>query len=108
MIVRVRLFSGLVLFVYVFGHLLNHSFGLISLDAMEAGLKYSIGPWRTLPGTVVLAGATLAHTGAALWAIYERRSLRMAPWQAMQNVLGLLIPFLLVAHILGTRMLVEY
>src|SRR2546425_1604276 len=34
---RVRLWSGLVLFAYVTTHLANHSLGLVSLDAMEAG-----------------------------------------------------------------------
>jgi adenylate cyclase len=92
---------------YVVGHLLNHAFGLISLEAMEAGLRFSVDPWRTLPGTLLLGGAALAHTVTALWALYQRRSLRMPFWQAAQNLLGLLIPFVLVAHILGTRFLVE-
>ena len=34
---RLRLWSGLVLFVYVATHLANHSLGLISLEAMEGG-----------------------------------------------------------------------
>jgi adenylate cyclase len=35
---KLRLYSGLVLFVFVIGHLVNHSLGLISLTAMNAAL----------------------------------------------------------------------
>ena len=34
---RLRLITGSILFTYLATHLLNHSLGLISLDAMEAG-----------------------------------------------------------------------
>ena len=107
LIVQLRLYSGLVLFAYVVGHLINHAFGLISLAAMDAGLAYSIGPWRTLPGTVLLAGATVVHVLAALWVLYQRRNLRMARWQWGQTLLGLAIPFLLISHVLGTRFLAD-
>ena len=37
---RIRLATGLVLFAYATTHLLNHSLGLISLDAMDAGAAH--------------------------------------------------------------------
>ena len=37
---RLRLGSGLILFVFVLTHLTNHALGLISLEAMEAGQHY--------------------------------------------------------------------
>ena len=36
---RLRLWSGLVLFAYVAGHLINHTFGLASVETMEAGRR---------------------------------------------------------------------
>jgi adenylate cyclase len=107
MLGRIRLYSGLVLFFYVALHLANHAFGVISVEAMNAGLPYTIAPWRTLPGTVLLAGATLLHTAAALIRLYRRRTLRMHPWQLAQTVLGLLIPFLLMGHAIAGRGLHE-
>jgi adenylate cyclase len=58
---RLRLASGLVLFAFVVGHLLNHTLGLVSLAAMDRATALSLGPWRTLPGTLLLAGAACVH-----------------------------------------------
>ena len=107
MIVRLRLYSGLVLFVFVLGHLINHSLGIISLEVMEAGRVFSIAPWRTGPGTVLLLGALLAHTGLSLWSLYQRRSLRLGAWELAQLILGLLIPLMLASHVIATRVLTE-
>src|SRR5207237_809253 len=59
--------------------------------------------WRSAPGTVLLSGALLTHFGLALVALYRRTTLRMPRWEATQLVLGLLVPPLLIAHIVGTR-----
>ena len=104
---RLRLYSGLVLLVYVVGHLSNHALGIVSLATMEAGLPVTIEPWRTGPGTVLLGGAALVHMATALKSVFVRRSLRLPGWQYAQIGLGLLIPLLLAGHLIGTRGLVE-
>ncbi|MBY0298549.1 MAG: (2Fe-2S)-binding protein, partial [Methylobacterium sp.] len=100
---RVRLASGLILFAFAGTHFANHALGLVSLDVMRAAEGWRTAVTRSLPGTVVLAGALLAHVALAFEALADRRSLRMPVWQAAQILLGLAIPFLLVPHILGTR-----
>src|SRR5437899_1088876 len=100
---RVRLWSGLVLFAYVTTHLANHSLGLVSLDAMEAGRVYFLAIWRNPLGSLLLYGALVTHVALAFWALYQRRTLRMPLWEAAQLALGLAIPPLLVTHIVGTR-----
>ena len=40
MVRRLRLVSGLVLFAYLLTHALNHTLGLVSLEALEAGTVY--------------------------------------------------------------------
>ena len=107
MLGRFRLYSGLVLFTYLVAHLANHALGIISLDAMNAGLRFTVAPWRTLPGTVLLGGAALIHITLALRSLYLRETLRMPMWQAAQTTLGLLIPFGLIGHALATRGLHE-
>ena len=103
MVRRLRLITGLVLLAYVTSHLVNHSLGLISLDAMEAGRIWFLAAWRSPPGTVLLFGSLFAHLGLSTWSLYERRSLVM-PWgEAAQLALGFAIPFLLLSHIIGTR-----
>ena len=107
MLGRLRLYSGLVLFAYLVGHLANHALGVISLEAMNAGMRFTIEPWRTLPGTVLLSAATVVHVFTVLRSLYLRRTLRMPAWQITQTVLGLLIPFALIGHVLATRVLHE-
>jgi adenylate cyclase len=100
---NIRLIRGLVLFAFVTTHFLNHSLGNISLAAMEAGREVFIAVWRNWPATIVLYGAMLLHILMALWALWQRRTLRMSIAEGFQAVLALSIPFLLPAHILATR-----
>lgn len=101
---RARLVTGLTLFAYLLTHYLNHAAGLISLDAMETGRTAFLLLWRNWPMTVLFYAAILIHLGLAYWAIYQRRSLRMAPWEAAQLLLGLAVPPLIVTHVIGTRL----
>ena len=100
---RLRLAAAFVLLTYVVLHFLNHALGLISLAAMEAGRWWFLALWRSWPGTLALYGAIVVHGVLALWLLYQRRSLRMPAWEALQYALGLLIPALLVVHVTGTR-----
>ena len=100
---RVRLASGLVLFTYVTLHFANHALGNISIDAMEKGLAFQKLLWQSPPGAILLYGALLIHMGLGFWALYERRQFRWTRLEATQLTLGLLIPFLLADHFIGTR-----
>ena len=105
---RTRLVTGLILLTYLSTHLLNHSLGLISLDAMEWGRRWFLLLWRNPLGTTALYGALLTHFSLALWALYQRRHLRLPFWEALQLLLGLTIPALLSIHVVGTRLVHEY
>src|SRR5690242_19894842 len=98
-----RLATGLLLACYVIPHFLNHSLGVVSVDAMDRLRTPLAAWWRSAPGTVVLYGALLTHFALALVALYRRTTLRMPKWEAAQLVLGLAVPPLLIAHIVGTR-----
>ena len=100
---RVRLGAALVLLTYLILHFSNHALGIISLDAMAAGRWWFLALWRSVPGTLALYGAIAVHGGLALWLLYQRRTLRMPTWEAMQYALGLMLPALLVVHVVGTR-----
>ena len=103
-VIQVRLCSGVVLFTYLTTHFLNHSLGLVSLDAMAAGRDWFVLLWRSWPGTVALYCSFATHNALALWALYRKRTLRMPAWEAIQLTLGLLVPPLLVWHVVGTRL----
>lgn len=100
---RFRLATGLVLFTYATTHLLNHSLGLISLEAMEGGREWFAAAWFNPVGLTLLYGSLTIHLALAFWSIYRRRSLRMPLWEAAQLLLGLLIPPLLAIHVIGSR-----
>lgn len=103
-VTRVRLISGVVLYVYVATHFLNHALGFLSLEAMEQGRQVFIGLWRNPIGTAILYPSLAAHVLLVLWSLYRRRSLIMPPRETVQIICGLLIPPTLSLHILGTRL----
>jgi adenylate cyclase len=103
MIQRLRLISGLVMLAYVTMHLLNHAVGLISLDAMENVIWYIFRIWTNRPVQLLLYTSFLVHYGLALYALWQRRTLRLRTSELSQLVLGFAIPILLVRHVVVTR-----
>jgi adenylate cyclase len=75
---------------------------------MEAGRVWFLALWRNPLGTVVLYAALLTHFGLALYAIYERRTLRLPFPELLRLALGASIPFLLAGHVIGTRIAHEW
>jgi len=75
---------------------------------MSSALSYTISPWRTAPGTILLVGALVTHAVLASWSLYKRRSYRMKLWEFLQILLGFLIPMFLAAHVLATRGFYEF
>src|SRR5258708_37027791 len=104
MIRQLRLSSGLVMLAYVTMHLLNHAVGLVSLEAMEDVLWYVFRIWSNRPAQVLLYGSFLVHYGLALWALWQRRSLRLCPSGLSQIVLAFAIPLLCAPAAFGPPM----
>jgi adenylate cyclase len=103
MIRRLRLLSGLVMLAYVTMHLANHAVGLISLKAMEDVLWYIFRIWTNRPAQLLLYSSFLVHYALALYALWQRRTLRLRLSELSQIVLGFGIPLLLVRHVVATR-----
>ena len=100
---QIKLATGLVLYLYVTLHFVNHALGNISVDAMESGLAIQKLIWQSLAGATILYVSLLTHMSLGFWALYERRRFRWTRLEAAQLVLGLSIPFLLTNHVIGTR-----
>ncbi len=101
---QVRLVSGMILFAYVLSHLLNHTLGNISLEAMADGVRWHTAFWQFLPVAILFYAACLVHAALGIWALYERRQFRWKTMELLQLGLGLTIPALLIAHVLGVRL----
>ena len=108
MVARLRLYSGLVLLIFIIGHLSNNIAGLHSFAAMDAMSEWTTHPWRSPPGTILLVAALLVHFLLVCWSLFRRQTLKMKTWEAVQNIFGMLIPLLLVGHILGTKILAKF
>ena len=100
---RLRIASGLVLFTYVFFHLLNIALGLYSLELMEHAQDWRQVVTRHPLGGLLLYSALLTHAGLALYRLARRRTLKMSFWEGFQIALGLTIPLLLMVHFVHTR-----
>ena len=56
------------------------------------------------PVAIVFYAAALVHSGLGIWALYQRRQFRWKAIEPLQLVLGLSIPALIIAHIVGVRL----
>src|SRR5689334_3998530 len=101
---QVRLVCGIILFSYLISHFLNHALGNISVDAMQAGIYYHMAFWQFLPVAIVFYTAALTHMGLGIYALYQRRQFRWKTVEPLQLVLGLSIPALVMAHVVGVRL----
>lgn len=100
---RLRLISGLILFLFALTHFLNTAIGLVSLEQMDQVDRWRVVVIRSLPGTIILAAALVIHIVFALYKVATRTTFRLPWWELLQILLGLLIPFLLFPHIVNTR-----
>lgn len=101
---QVRLACGLVLFAYLVSHFLNHALGNISMEALAEGVYYHTVFWQFLPVAIAFYIAALTHAGLGIWALYQRREFRWKAIEPLQLVLGLSIPALIIAHLIGVRL----
>jgi adenylate cyclase len=102
MIRRLRITTGLVLFVYVAFHLVNISLGLYSVGLMDAARPYFQGFWTSIPGVTLLALAFTTHAALGLYALFRRDTFRMTRLDAIQLLTSLCIIPLLAPHVVGT------
>ncbi|MGD9804403.1 MAG: 2Fe-2S iron-sulfur cluster-binding protein [Hyphomicrobiaceae bacterium] len=105
---KLRLFSGLILFVFAATHFLNHALGLVSLEVMHDAQRLRTTFTRSTAGTLVLGAALFTHITLALLKLSRRKTWRMPRWEAVQILLGLAIPFFLFPHIVNTRIAHQY
>ncbi len=100
---NLRLISGLVLFAFVFFHLVNHSLGLVSIEAMESFRSARIAVTRNWAGTAVLMVAAVLHAILGVEKIISRRISAISTRGLLQIATGVLIPVLLARHIIAMR-----
>lgn len=99
---RLRIITGLILFVFVSMHLANIAMGLSSVALMERMQPWFLGPWQNPVGGPVLAAALLVHMSLGLHAIYKRNTFNMSRNDIVQIASSLILIPLMVPHLMGT------
>jgi adenylate cyclase len=100
---HLRLISGIILFLFAATHFLNHAAGLISLELMHEVQQWRWSVTRSWPGTIILVSALFSHVVLGLYKTATLVTLRLSVWELVQLGLGVAIPFLLLPHIVNTR-----
>ncbi len=100
----VRIWSGLFLLAFVTSHLTNLSFGLVSINAMDAARPYLSGIWTGQITGALLMASLVSHFFLGLWAIYMRPTFRTNTQDIVQLLTGVFVVPLLATHAIGISM----
>ncbi len=100
---QLRIASGLILFTFAVTHFINHSLGLVSVDAMQATRDVRVWITQSTLGTALLISAAVVHFVLGIAKFMGTRTWRLRWRDIIQLTFGLLIPIFLIRHVLGTR-----
>jgi hypothetical protein len=101
-----RLYSKLILFIFVTRRFPNHGLGLVSIDAMVARIKYLFRPVAHHHWLNAIYGGLFSSYNAStnMFVVTAQfPHVRLSPREVKQIYLELTAPLILAAHILGTR-----
>ncbi len=99
---KLRIATGIVLYIFITMHLINLALGLHSIALIEAAKPFLTGPWSNPVGGMLLTSAMLVHMALGLGSLYRRNTLLMNRSDTAQLITGLAVLPLLVPHIVGT------
>ncbi len=101
---RIRLVSGLILFVFAAFHFANTGLAVLGLDITQRFADWRYDIHRSTLGSIILGGAFLLHAGLALVKFAGRSTLRLPLWEWTQIALGVVIPFFLLPHVVDMHL----
>ena len=97
---KLRLWSGIILFIYAFTHLLNHSVNIISIGAANyINENYFDLIWKNIFSSTLLYGSLIIHILLGFWAVGTRKSFKMTLKEWAQIIFPILALLLLLQHI---------
>ena len=104
---RLRLYSGLIIAVFVIQHLINHSLGMFGFEVAEIWREWWSPIWDATVIKLTLLASLVTHFLLALWRLFQRRTLALPRWEMTQMLFGLSIAPLMIGHLTGTRFAAE-
>ena len=100
-ILKLRLITGFILLIFMFLHLINLSFGNISLELMERSQPYLMFPFSNPIGVVILLLAIVTHMILGITTIVSHSNRALSMREMKQIIPAVIVPFLLFRHVLG-------
>lgn len=98
------MYTGWILFFYACTHLLNHSFGILGLDALDRARTVFIAFWRLPVLEWVVVASAFLHFIFVAHKLFTRPTYKgLSGIEWTQIVLGLLIVDALTNHVMETR-----
>lgn len=101
---KIRIVSGIILFLFLTGHLINQAMGLHSLKLMEEWHPFFMAPWSNPIGAPLLMLSLISHGLMAFHSLYRRGTLNMSTADSLQYASGFLIFPLLIPHVIGLKL----
>ncbi len=99
-VTKLRIITGLILFLYVFMHLLNHSFNLISIEAAEiVRQEYFSVIWQNPIGIIMLYFSLIVHMLLGFYAIMIKKSFKLELKDWTQIIFPVLALIMLLQHV---------
>ena len=100
---KLRLTSGLILFIYVFMHLMNHSVNIISIEKADfIRENYFRAVWQNPIGLTLLYGSLLIHMLLGFYSIIIKKSFKLKGVEWIQIIFPILALLFLLQHILAS------
>ena len=103
--IKLRRYTGWILYFYAFTHLLNHAMGIFGLQVLEQSREIFVSFWRLPVLEWLVIFCLILHFLLVLARIFRAKTFKGktgAEWT--QVILGLLIPDLMIHHIFETKM----
>lgn len=101
---NLRIITGLILFLFTTGHLINQALGLHSLELMDNWRPTIMAPWTNFIGGPILTISLLSHGLLGMASLYQRNTLKMSSTDMVQFASGFLILPLLAPHVLAIKL----
>ena len=99
---QLRIYSGVILFVYALTHLLNHSFNIFSIElADHVRESYFHLVWKNPISTILLYGSLIIHILLGFYSILTKKSYKITLREWLQILFPVLALLLLLQHIAG-------
>ena len=106
---QIRVYSGVILFIYSFTHLLNHSVNVVSIDAADfVRENYFHLIWKNTIAYILLYASLVIHILLGFYSILSKKSFKITGKEWIQILFPVLALLVLLQHIAAGFILTNF